>query len=420
MNVKDIKSDITFEQQLPIQEPQPQPIQEKIIKMASENKKYLNPVKEILSATSLQFILSPFRTKRILIKLLNIFFISITTCLSVYLVVRNITDFFEFETTTSIKTIIERQSDFATVSFCSWNGEDSMESIDDFYFNSEDLIEDRQNHLSVYNDTYYGKCYQFNSGFNMQNKSIPLKKTFIPGWEDGFTISIIPSSDYGEFLISIHNHTYIPKTIQNREIFISPGTYNYFIVKKIYDKKLEYPYNDCLKDIFDFNLNKTLIQYMKNINLEYSQKECNRLCRNLKYIEMNCNCSLNYEDFLYHKCYKKKEPIIRNCTNSFIQTFNENGSCYEYCPLECDSFSYDISVSSNSYIKKNDSNKYKIYVYFDDLKYTLISEQPKFDFIDLVSNIGGSLGLFLGISFISFLELFEIIFEFFFIYFNFK
>ena len=148
MNIKDIKLDITFEQSLP----EPKPIPEKIIKMASENKDYLNPIKEILSATSLQFILSPFRTKRALIKMLNIFFISFTTCLSVYLVVRNITDFLEFETVTSIKTIIERQSDFTAISFCSWGGQNSMESIDDFYFNSEDLIDDWQHHLSVYND----------------------------------------------------------------------------------------------------------------------------------------------------------------------------------------------------------------------------------------------------------------------------
>jgi len=59
-----------------------------------------------------------------------------------------------------------------------------------------------------------------------------------------------------------------------------------------------------------------------------------------------------------------------------------------------------------------------IYVFYEDLKYTLISQQPKLQFIDLISNIGGSLGLFVGISFISFLELFEILIEIIFIYFE--
>ena len=37
----------------------------------AKNKDYKNPVKEILSATSLQFILSPIRSKRILIKIMK-------------------------------------------------------------------------------------------------------------------------------------------------------------------------------------------------------------------------------------------------------------------------------------------------------------------------------------------------------------
>ena len=59
-----------------------------------------------------------------------------------------------------------------------------------------------------------------------------------------------------------------------------------------------------------------------------------------------------------------------------------------------------------------------IYVYYEDLRYTWINQQPKIQFIDLISNIGGSLGLFVGISFISFLELFEILIEIIFIYFK--
>ena len=57
-------------------------------------------------------------------------------------------------------------------------------------------------------------------------------------------------------------------------------------------------------------------------------------------------------------------------------------------------------------------------VYYDDLKYTLIKQQPKIELFDLISNIGGTLGLFLGFSFISLLELFEVVAELVFIRFN--
>jgi hypothetical protein len=52
-----------------------------------------------------------------------------------------------------------------------------------------------------------------------------------------------------------------------------------------------------------------------------------------------------------------------------------------------------------------------VYVYYEDLKYTLISQSPKTDTLSLISNIGGILGLLLGISFLSFIEILEIIIE---------
>ncbi len=52
-----------------------------------------------------------------------------------------------------------------------------------------------------------------------------------------------------------------------------------------------------------------------------------------------------------------------------------------------------------------------IYVYFPYLQYTKITQKPKTTEVDLASSIGGSLGLFLGMSFLSFIQLFQIIYE---------
>jgi hypothetical protein len=59
-------------------------------------------------------------------------------------------------------------------------------------------------------------------------------------------------------------------------------------------------------------------------------------------------------------------------------------------------------------------------VYYDDLKYTLITQQPKLELFGLISNIGGSLGLFLGFTFISLLEIFEVLAEFIYLYFEYN
>jgi hypothetical protein len=57
-------------------------------------------------------------------------------------------------------------------------------------------------------------------------------------------------------------------------------------------------------------------------------------------------------------------------------------------------------------------------VYYADSTYTTITELAKQEFLDLISNIGGNLGLFIGISFLSFAEIFELLFEIVFILFN--
>ena len=50
-------------------------------------------------------------------------------------------------------------------------------------------------------------------------------------------------------------------------------------------------------------------------------------------------------------------------------------------------------------------------VYYDHLAYTQISKEAKLETVDLVSGIGGLLGLFLGMSFLSFAEFIEMFIE---------
>jgi len=54
---------------------------------------------------------------------------------------------------------------------------------------------------------------------------------------------------------------------------------------------------------------------------------------------------------------------------------------------------------------------YSIYVYPEHLRYTYIDQQPKNELFGFVSYIGGIFGLFIGISCISLMEIFEISFK---------
>ena len=52
-----------------------------------------------------------------------------------------------------------------------------------------------------------------------------------------------------------------------------------------------------------------------------------------------------------------------------------------------------------------------LHVYYEDTTYTSVNEIPKMGLVDLLSSMGGLLGLFLGMSFLSIFELLEILFE---------
>jgi len=104
---------------------------------------------------------------------------------------------------------------------------------------------------------------------------------------------------------------------------------------------------------------------------------------------------------------------IKKCTYEY---FNENNNylyklidekCKKYCPLECDSITYTVANSRFG----NDRQWSNIYIYFEGLKYTRYSEIPKTEPFNFVSEVGGILSLFIGLSFVSLFELTELAFE---------
>lgn len=73
----------------------------------------------------------------------------------------------------------------------------------------------------------------------------------------------------------------------------------------------------------------------------------------------------------------------------------------------------EVSNRINKITSYSDASKYYLSfnIYYSDLSYTFIEESPYWDLFLLLSNIGGNLGLFVGMSFLSFVEIFELFFE---------
>jgi len=369
-------------------------------------KQKFEPLKQILAASSLQFLLSPFRSKRILIKIIWFKFLVISLFLSVYFVKKNLDDFFDYETISSIQTITEDKSQFPTVAICSYELRNMIIRPVVVWFNGKALIKEWQNHFDTYQDLSYGRCYRFNSGRNMSNHTIPIKYSKFEGFYYSFRIQFTldnKESTRTDFLVvSIFNQTMMPATIRNKEFYIGKGSQNTYVVKRIFDQKLEYPYNNCYKDVYLNPPNNTfLIDYIKNNGRDYTQKDCFDLCINLKANESDIP-----------GCKGKMKSLSEQPCMDFVNEFESKiAECSEYCPLECDSLSYEFS--KDGLYDPDFFGRYVITVHYEDLKYTLISQQEKakLDIINLVSNIGGTIGLLLSFSFISLLEIFGIIIE---------
>lgn len=92
-------------------------------------------------------------------------------------------------------------------------------------------------------------------------------------------------------------------------------------------------------------------------------------------------------------------------------TFDFTGNCFEVCPLECSSTSFEAFKSE---FNVNDDS-IDINFYFTDRKYTEISQTEKTTTADLISNTGGVLGLFLELSFFSATRFIIYIFDIFFV-----
>ena len=104
------------------------------------------------------------------------------------------------------------------------------------------------------------------------------------------------------------------------------------------------------------------------------------------------------------------------------------------CPTNCDSIIIEKDIVSSVYPTDNELNKLleknnylesmmhkmdrnelksailHLQINFDRLEFEQITEIPKVNLIDLISSIGGTLGLFLGMSFLSILEVTDLFF----------
>ncbi|XP_077867809.1 uncharacterized protein LOC100368436 [Saccoglossus kowalevskii] len=277
----------------------------------------------------------------------------------------------------------------------------------------------------VFQDEKYGNCFTFNNEGDQTVKKPGAKNgldltlfieqqeyTSVYGMDAGVRVVILPSE--------------LTPMPQHDGFTIKPGSTTSIGMIESYLKRMHAPWGNCTygKTEQVFNID--------GFQNEYSLMACERACI-MNVLEQYCGCT---------------NSIHRNgsmCTildeyedrcNNLIQFFYRNDLLQCDCRQPCSETQYDLTISqtlwpSDIYLNhflqnvhtKNSktrtitdassarSNFVHLEVYFQRLSYETTSEYKAYSWEDLLSDIGGTVGLYVGLSVITVCEFLKLFFE---------
>ncbi|XP_033108980.1 acid-sensing ion channel 5-like [Anneissia japonica] len=267
---------------------------------------------------------------------------------------------------------------------------------------------DAKNFTSVITD--YGRCWTFNgaSGSSL--------KQFQPGPNNGLQLMInVAQDEYTETIglganleaglkFLIHPQD-TPPLVSTRGSAIGTGQHAFADVYLNEYDNLEEPWGQCKRG--------QQLEYYKT----YSYESCVMECRFEHFVE-RCGCKPERYEGPARIC----EPTETSCIAKELDAINNNKVLCE-CYLDCKDISYDTKLSyANipSYSISNDTqevynksaefvkdNIVMLDVYYTEITKQVFKQTKAMTFSALLSDIGGQLGLFVGVSFITVVEITE-------------
>ena len=296
----------------------------------------------------------------------------------------------------------------------------------------------------------FGNCYTFNSGFDKYGNNVSILKVGEPGSVHGLRLQLFLGDEfsqeeytiYSAARIVIHNQNITP-IIESEGKDIPTGFQTNLGLRKNKLYRLESPYSSCIKNIQSFDeLDSDLYRSMFTVlNMTtYRQKTCYQLCLQ-NHIISSCGCADAFLPNILTNVSNCMSLRSINCiTRSRTYYFEKEIKyfCEQQCPVECDSEEYDMSwsqaryptVYQTNYLRNRTNilskfNKFNakekiendhiqksivlINIFFDELSANKIYEIPDLSAHEVLGTKGGNLGLFAGMSLLSFIEIFELI-----------
>jgi hypothetical protein len=326
------------------------------------------------------------------------------------------------------------------------------------YTLDEMLINCRFNNLiCTSNDFEYfysnskGNCYKFNSGKYANGSNYTIRQTSSPGRLNALSLELYvpPLSAYYDQVESsgiqvyVHNSSYLP-LIDIEGVSLSTGFEVDMVLSQTFINKLASPYSNCIVNTTSTSSFASFL-FQETIALlqEYNQKYCLQLCYQ-RFVVKTCSCfdvtvptytnasTPPCNSTTFGICVYPAFDVFYNTDQSLV------ASCFSDCPVECQAIYYDINLSYSDFptpfyanlmytsqqISPNSKRQYAsaadikskvlaVNVYYDDISYTVINENPAKTVDLLIADIGGLLVLCVGASFLSFIEIIDVVYYFF-------
>ncbi|XP_072051445.1 epithelial sodium channel subunit alpha-like [Amphiura filiformis] len=291
------------------------------------------------------------------------------------------------------------------------------------------------NNFTWFYNYLYGNCYTFNLGLDSKILEVTTAGPLL-----GLTMSLyieqdeyIPDIQQGAGIrVEIHSQKSMSFP-EDKGLNVSPGTEAFISVRKTVIDRKGKPFTDCLPT----ETNSTIFsEYFPHV--EYSKLMCEKDCF-YRAVLSECNCSdirYRYDDSQIACNHRENGgcmQMLKACTA------NESLECgTTTCTFACqeDIFKYVVSYSLwpnekqkpvvqnrikkiSDHLKESlendtsfvDKNFVKINVYYDELTYDYIYHTVTYGKFDLLSDLGGNVGLWIGISVLAIVEILELFYD---------
>ncbi|XP_071488689.1 epithelial sodium channel subunit alpha-like [Diadema antillarum] len=274
--------------------------------------------------------------------------------------------------------------------------------------------------FTQFQNRYYGNCFTFNQ---VRGNSISVK-TGKTGAQYGLHLTLFTEQpEYvGLFAqesgvrVSIHPPTVFPFP-EDDGVVASTGQATNVGLHQSYIQRLGKPHGNCTDGS---KTNFTSTEY------SYSSRACVKSCIQ-QHLFQRCGC---VTDIMMNDTICSPLNRTQQICRQAIEAFFLDGKLECICPIACEETNYITAVSSSlwpserydehlterlkSYNEKADrilqsveltrKNLARVRVYFEELNYEQMIQNPKYTVESLLGGIGGLLGLYIGLSMLSVCE----------------